>query len=199
MYVFDPPPHPPPSNLPCLLLSPPAHATYLWTALVRCAMLIYPSSALREHLLLAQNQSHGPQTASSPPPAAHEHNIDPAIAGSAAYQMSAGAESGGDDAMHDSRKGRRELSTSKRAAQNRAAQVSVLCWVVCSAFCVMLRPAFLMRVGRRLLLITYSSTYSQPLKHAPIYSLAWRIIAGPSRRLFSMGGMSRDAPPMLPS
>lgn len=36
--------------------------------------------------------------------------------------LSAGAESGGDDA--DSRKyGKRELSTSKRAAQNRAAQV----------------------------------------------------------------------------
>lgn len=39
--------------------------------------------------------------------------------------MSGSAESGGDDSMNDGRKGggKRELSQSKRAAQNRAAQV----------------------------------------------------------------------------
>jgi hypothetical protein len=53
----------------------------------------------------------------------HDHNnIDPAIAGS--NLMSTSAESGGDDNGVDGRKGgKRELSTSKRAAQNRAAQV----------------------------------------------------------------------------
>ncbi|KAF2843437.1 hypothetical protein M501DRAFT_908812, partial [Patellaria atrata CBS 101060] len=50
----------------------------------------------------------------------HGHNIDPAISGSG-YPMSAG-ESPGEDHMGENRKGRRELSTSKRAAQNRAAQ-----------------------------------------------------------------------------
>ena len=55
----------------------------------------------------------------------HDHNIDPAIAGSGMMSASAG-DSGGDDngATSDGRKnGKRELSTSKRAAQNRAAQV----------------------------------------------------------------------------
>lgn len=41
--------------------------------------------------------------------------------------MSGSAESGGDDSMNDGRKGgKRELSQSKRAAQNRAAQVRSL-------------------------------------------------------------------------
>jgi len=65
-----------------------------------------------------------PQSSASP----HDHNIDPAIAGSAMRGASAG-ESGGDDngTASDGRKGgKRELSTSKRAAQNRAAQVSTL-------------------------------------------------------------------------
>ncbi len=65
-----------------------------------------------------------PQSSASP----HDHNIDPAIAGSAMRGASPG-ESGGDDngTASDSRKGgKRELSTSKRAAQNRAAQVSAL-------------------------------------------------------------------------
>ncbi|KAF2097593.1 hypothetical protein NA57DRAFT_77844 [Rhizodiscina lignyota] len=70
--------------------------------------------SLREHLMQVQS------TASAPPNSQHDQNIDPAIAGNA-YQMSAG-DSGGDDQMQDTRKGRRELSTSKRAAQNRAAQ-----------------------------------------------------------------------------
>lgn len=72
---------------------------------------------LREHLLAAgAGQPAVPVT-----PALHtpqDHNIDPAIAGHA-YAMS--GDSG--DAMGEARKGRRELSTSKRAAQNRAAQV----------------------------------------------------------------------------
>ena len=63
-----------------------------------------------------------PQNSASP----QDHNIDPAIAGGGMMSTSAG-ESGGDDngAASDGRKGgKRELSTSKRAAQNRAAQVS---------------------------------------------------------------------------
>ena len=61
-----------------------------------------------------------PSNSTSP----HDHNIDPAIAG-AAMSMHASAESGGDETMGEGGKkgGKRELSTSKRAAQNRAAQV----------------------------------------------------------------------------
>ncbi len=56
----------------------------------------------------------------------HDQNIDPAIAGSGMMSTSAG-ESGGDDNGSDGKRGgKRELSTSKRAAQNRAAQVRVL-------------------------------------------------------------------------
>lgn len=84
--------------------------------------------SLREHLLAA---GAGQPTAPSPitPTQAHPthsvsphsaHAIDPAIAGPG-YTMSAG-DSGGDGHMSEGRKGRRELSTSKRAAQNRAAQ-----------------------------------------------------------------------------
>ncbi|KAL8728494.1 MAG: hypothetical protein Q9181_005328 [Wetmoreana brouardii] len=51
----------------------------------------------------------------------HDHNIDPAIAGSVILNTSAG-DSGADDNQSDGKKGKRELSTSKRAAQNRAAQ-----------------------------------------------------------------------------
>jgi hypothetical protein len=79
---------------------------------------------LREHLLAAgagqptappSIPQHAPHTGSPQ----QQHAIDPAIAGTN-YQMSAGD---GED-MSEGRKGRRELSTSKRAAQNRAAQVS---------------------------------------------------------------------------
>lgn len=77
--------------------------------------------SLREHLLAAgagqpsvQPLPQHPHTAGPP------HAIDPAIAGSA-YQMSAGAQDDGNTSEGRS-KGRRELSTSKRAAQNRAAQ-----------------------------------------------------------------------------
>jgi hypothetical protein len=51
----------------------------------------------------------------------HDHHIDPAIAGPG-YPMPI-SESGAEEQVHEVRKGRRELSTSKRAAQNRAAQV----------------------------------------------------------------------------
>ncbi|KAF2500508.1 hypothetical protein BU16DRAFT_535090 [Lophium mytilinum] len=81
--------------------------------------------SLREHLLAAgAGQPTAPQPIS--PAQAHSnhpsspHAIDPAIAGTG-YSMSAG-DSGGDGHMSEGRKGRRELSTSKRAAQNRAAQ-----------------------------------------------------------------------------
>ena len=63
-------------------------------------------------------------TSSSASP--HDQNIDPAIAGTGMMSTSAG-ESGGDDNGSDSKKGgKRELSTSKRAAQNRAAQVRII-------------------------------------------------------------------------
>ena len=39
--------------------------------------------------------------------------------------MSAGADQGGDDGLDGRKAGKRELSNSKRAAQNRAAQVRV--------------------------------------------------------------------------
>ncbi|KAF2853016.1 hypothetical protein T440DRAFT_516289 [Plenodomus tracheiphilus IPT5] len=86
--------------------------------------------SLREHLLAAGAgqpsvqplpQHPPPQP---PPPPQHPHTtgpphaIDPAIAG-AAYAMSAGEDGNTSEGRS---KGRRELSTSKRAAQNRAAQ-----------------------------------------------------------------------------
>lgn len=80
-----------------------------------------PQSSSTQHAL--ENMQHS--SSASP----HDHNtnnnIDPAIAGSGV--MSTSAESGGDDNGADGRKGygKRELSTSKRAAQNRAAQVSL--------------------------------------------------------------------------
>lgn len=84
--------------------------------------------SLREHLLAAgagQPQVPVPVTPSSQihqthSASPHSHAIDPAIAGPG-YTMSAG-DSGGDGHLSEGRKGRRELSTSKRAAQNRAAQ-----------------------------------------------------------------------------
>lgn len=87
----------------------------------------WSSLALREHLLAQVHNNPHPhkieslQTSSSASP--HDHNIDPAIAGTGMLNTSAG-ESGGDDNGSDGKKGgKRELSTSKRAAQNRAAQV----------------------------------------------------------------------------
>ncbi|KAF2135915.1 uncharacterized protein K452DRAFT_303192 [Aplosporella prunicola CBS 121167] len=83
--------------------------------------------SLREHLLAAgAGQPQPPPQPVAPGPQAHapdvhgHHHIDPAIAGSG-YPMSAG-EAGDGHLSEGGRKGRRELSTSKRAAQNRAAQ-----------------------------------------------------------------------------
>ncbi|KAG8530054.1 uncharacterized protein KY384_005536 [Bacidia gigantensis] len=80
--------------------------------------------ALRERLLASVQPQHLPEYqqrrqenhASNP----HSHNIDPAIAGSNMMsQHMSGDVSDGDG---PERRGKRELSTSKRAAQNRAAQ-----------------------------------------------------------------------------
>lgn len=88
-------------------------------------------SALREQLLAQVQNPHLPhhrpehQLLNTANP--HHHNIDPAIAGTGIMNPGAG-DSGGDDGASDGRKsGKRELSTSKRAAQNRAAQVCGLC------------------------------------------------------------------------
>ncbi|KAL8967403.1 MAG: hypothetical protein Q9197_005452 [Variospora fuerteventurae] len=51
----------------------------------------------------------------------HDHNIDPAIAGSGMLNAHVG-DNAVDGNQSDGKKGKRELSTSKRAAQNRAAQ-----------------------------------------------------------------------------
>ncbi|KAI9782610.1 MAG: hypothetical protein M1839_004856 [Geoglossum umbratile] len=62
-----------------------------------------------------------PSSSASP----HDQNIDPAIAGTGLTLSGTSAESGGDDnnGYGSTKKGgKRELSTSKRAAQNRAAQ-----------------------------------------------------------------------------
>ena len=90
--------------------------------------------ALREQLL-AQVQNHHlphhrPEHQLSNTASPHHHNIDPAIAGTGIMNPGAG-DSGGDDGASDGRKGgKRELSTSKRAAQNRAAQVCGLFIIV---------------------------------------------------------------------
>ena len=64
----------------------------------------------------------------------HEHhNIDPAIAGPG-MMNTAGGDSGGDGNQSDGKKGKRELSTSKRAAQNRAAQVLYNCFLTICRF-----------------------------------------------------------------
>ena len=90
-------------------------------------------SALREHLLAQVQNPHATHKienlhapAPTSPHGPHDHNIDPAIAGTVMMTASAG-ESGADD-NSDGKKGsgKRELSTSKRAAQNRAAQVRCL-------------------------------------------------------------------------
>lgn len=82
-----------------------------------------------------QRIDHQPSSHASIHP--HDQNIDPAIAGSGLINAGAG-DSGADGNQSDGKKGKRELSTSKRAAQNRAAQVSwnpiskrcsTVCWI----------------------------------------------------------------------
>ncbi|KAL9130240.1 MAG: hypothetical protein Q9217_001533 [Psora testacea] len=89
------------------------------------------SPALRERLLatvqshhIPEYQQHRPehQLSQSSAPNPHNHNIDPAIAGTGMMNPHAGADGSGGDETPDVRRGKRELSTSKRAAQNRAAQ-----------------------------------------------------------------------------
>ncbi|ORY14757.1 hypothetical protein BCR34DRAFT_598886 [Clohesyomyces aquaticus] len=78
--------------------------------------------SLREHLLAAgagQPPAPQPLPQHSHPGSSPHQAIDPAIAGTQ-YQMSQG--DAADGHLSEGRKGRRELSTSKRAAQNRAAQ-----------------------------------------------------------------------------
>ena len=53
----------------------------------------------------------------------HDQNIDPAIAGPGMISTSAGESGPDENGIDTKRGGKRELSTSKRAAQNRAAQV----------------------------------------------------------------------------
>ncbi|KAI4202107.1 MAG: hypothetical protein LQ350_002774 [Teloschistes chrysophthalmus] len=79
---------------------------------------------LRETLLAHHggSNSHSPlQRIEAQQPHNSVHNLDPAIAGSGMMNRNAG-DSGADDNNSDGKKGKRELSTSKRAAQNRQAQ-----------------------------------------------------------------------------
>lgn len=107
--------------------------------------------ALREHLLAQVHNTHPGalkvetlQARSSASP--HDQNIDPAIAGSGMMSTSAG-ESGGDENASDGKKsGKRELSTSKRAAQNRQAQV---CMVLGFALCVSILDLLLVGGGKQ--------------------------------------------------
>lgn len=83
-------------------------------------------SDLREQLLASVQQHSLPNHRSEhqlPNPAnPHHHNIDPAIAGTSVMHANPDADDG-TEIVTDGRKGKRELSKSKRAAQNRAAQV----------------------------------------------------------------------------
>lgn len=104
--------------------------------LPRYADTTYFHKGLREQLLAAGASGSGPAPypSSSAAPSNAEHpyqatdaasphdQYDPHAAGQSHYGMS-GDSVGDDDLSPDARKGKRELSTSKRAAQNRAAQV----------------------------------------------------------------------------
>ena len=97
------------------------------------------NKGLREHLLAAGSSGSGPPPypSSSAPPPSSEIPYQPSDSASPhdQYDQQGGAQppygmsgdSAGDDGLGpDARKGKRELSTSKRAAQNRAAQVLCL-------------------------------------------------------------------------
>lgn len=97
------------------------------------ADLFFRNKGLREHLLAASASGSGPAPypPSTAPPgdipyqpsnsASPHDRYDPST-GEPPYDMS-GDGAGEDGLSPDARKGKRELSTSKRAAQNRAAQV----------------------------------------------------------------------------
>jgi hypothetical protein len=90
--------------------------------------MLTASKGLREHLLAAQAGQ--PVPPSTSPSSSHEmhiahspnQHIDPAIGGGGGPGYPMPLDESMEDQMNDMRKGRRELSTSKRAAQNRAAQ-----------------------------------------------------------------------------
>jgi len=84
----------------------------LRAASAAAAVVAQTPSPINGHQQLPDHMHQGP------PESPRDHNIDPAIAGPS-YEPS-----GGDDAEGKKDGGaKRELSTSKRAAQNRAAQV----------------------------------------------------------------------------
>jgi cobalamin biosynthesis Mg chelatase CobN len=94
-----------------------------------------------------QSQAQHPQHHGGPPhgyndvPASssaspHEHNIDPSIGGSGSMMSTGGGDSGGDDNLDGRKGGKRELSQSKRAAQNRAAQVCYFDFLVVVVFVI---------------------------------------------------------------
>ena len=103
------------------------------------ADIILYNIGLREHLLAAGASGSGPapypaSSAPAPPEnsyqpsdsaSPHDH-YDHAGGSRQQYGMSGDGDGDGDDGLSpDARKGKRELSTSKRAAQNRAAQVQM--------------------------------------------------------------------------
>lgn len=92
---------------------------------------------LREHLLAVSGGSQPQASAlthdtlrAGPPSGGPDSNIDPGLSGAQYAQMDVtqgdGSSANLSPNADDPRKGRRELSTSKRAAQNRAAQVCPL-------------------------------------------------------------------------
>ncbi|KAL9104632.1 MAG: hypothetical protein Q9163_000436 [Psora crenata] len=80
--------------------------------------------SLRERLLATVHSHRMPDYQQNRPEhqLAPNHIIDPAIAGSGMMNPNAAAEGSGGEDGHGAKRGRRELSNSKRAAQNRAAQ-----------------------------------------------------------------------------
>lgn len=117
-------------------MSDPRRANLAAFVLTSC-----PSKGLREHLLAASGSGSAPPpypSAAAPPHPGHEQgqyppsesasphdqHLDPNVTGQQLPYAMSGDSSAVDDGLGpDSRKGKRELSTSKRAAQNRAAQV----------------------------------------------------------------------------
>ena len=76
--------------------------------------------AIQTHTVPGYQHRPGIEPARNP----HNHSIDPAIAGSPGMNQNSGGEGSGGESG-DRRGKARELSTSKRAAQNRAAQVGL--------------------------------------------------------------------------
>ncbi|MCJ1339095.1 hypothetical protein MMC09_004384 [Bachmanniomyces sp. S44760] len=91
---------------------------------------VHSSSGASHHQQQQQQQlsqespyhTHHQRATSETPPERGVANLDPAIAGSSGNVSMSAGESGGEEGSDGKRGGKRELSTSKRAAQNRAAQ-----------------------------------------------------------------------------